>query len=65
MRRTGYRKSGMQFVPSGLPAHADRYFIEEAKRVGARAYVVKTKIDEALINAIGDALESRDSVMVD
>ena len=48
-----------------LSSHADKHFIEEAKKVGARAYVAKTKIGEALIKAIGDAVESGDFVLVD
>ena len=48
-----------------LSSNADKYFIEEAKKVGARAYVAKTKIGEALIKAIGDAVESGDFVLVD
>lgn len=48
-----------------LSSHADKHFIEEAKKVGARAYVAKTKIGEALIKAIGDAVDSGDFVLVD
>jgi DNA-binding NarL/FixJ family response regulator len=48
-----------------LSSHADKHFVEEGKRVGARAYVEKTKIGEALIKAIGDAVESGDFVLVD
>jgi DNA-binding NarL/FixJ family response regulator len=47
-----------------LSSHADRVFIEEAKRVGAQAYVAKTKIGEALIKAIADAVASGDFVLV-
>ena len=48
-----------------LSSHADKHFIEEAKKVGARAYVAKTKIGEALIKAIADAVDSGDFVLVD
>ena len=48
-----------------LSSHADKHFIEEAKRVGARAYVAKTKIGEVLIKAIADAVDSGDFVIVD
>ena len=48
-----------------LSSHADKHFIEEAKRVGARAYVAKTKIGEVLIKAIADAVDSEDFVLVD
>lgn len=47
-----------------LSSHADQQFIEEAKRVGARAYVAKTKIGDALIEAIADSVESRDFILV-
>ena len=48
-----------------LSSHADKHFIAEAMKVGARAYVAKTKIGEALIKAIADAVESGDFVLVD
>jgi len=48
-----------------LSSHADKHFIAEAKKVGARAYVAKTRIGEALIKAIADAVESGDFVLVD
>jgi two-component system, NarL family, response regulator NreC len=41
-----------------LSTHADEHFVEEAKKAGARAYVAKTKIGEALIKAITDAVDS-------
>ena len=47
-----------------LSSHANEQFIEEAKRVGARAYVTKTKIGEALIKAIAEAVDSEDFVLV-
>ena len=47
-----------------LSSHADQQFIEEARRMGARAYVAKTKIGDALIRAIGDAVDSGDFVLV-
>ena len=48
-----------------LSSHADKHFIEEAKRVGAQAYVAKTKIGEVLIKAIADAVDSGDFVFFD
>ena len=47
-----------------LSSHADKQFIEEAKRVGAQAYVSKTQIGEALIKAITEAVGSRDFILV-
>jgi DNA-binding NarL/FixJ family response regulator len=48
-----------------LSTHADKHFIDEAKKAGARAYVAKTRIGEALIKAISDAVESEDFVLVE
>jgi DNA-binding NarL/FixJ family response regulator len=47
-----------------LSSHADKQFIEEAKRAGAQAYVAKTQIGEALIKAIVGAVDSGDFVLV-
>ena len=47
-----------------LSSHADKRFIEEAKRVGADAYVAKTQIGNALIKAIANAVDSGDFVLV-
>jgi DNA-binding NarL/FixJ family response regulator len=41
-----------------LSSEADKHFIEEAKKVGARGYVHKMKAEEALISAIDSALVS-------
>jgi two-component system nitrate/nitrite response regulator NarL len=35
-----------------LSTHADERLIEEARRIGARAYVAKTRAGEALVKAI-------------
>jgi two-component system, NarL family, nitrate/nitrite response regulator NarL len=35
-----------------LSSNADKHFVEEAKKIGARAYVAKTKAAEALVKAI-------------
>lgn len=35
-----------------LSSNADKHFAEEAKKIGARAYVAKTKAAEALVIAI-------------
>lgn len=47
-----------------LSSNADKHFVEEAKKAGARAYVAKTQIGEALIRAIGEAVESGDFVLL-
>lgn len=48
-----------------LSANTDQQFIEEAKRIGARAYVAKSKAGDALIKAIEAALEADDFVLVE
>jgi len=35
-----------------LSSSADRRFVEEAKKIGVRAYVAKTKAGEALVKAV-------------
>ncbi len=48
-----------------LSSAADQHLIEEAKKIGARAYVAKTRASDALIKAIEDAVEGDDFVLVD
>jgi two-component system nitrate/nitrite response regulator NarL len=48
-----------------LSTHADERLIEEAKRIGARAFVAKTRAGEALIKAIEAAIEGGDFVLMD
>ncbi len=48
-----------------LSSHADKYFIEQARRSGARAYVAKTKAAQALVSAIEAAVVEGEFVLVD
>ena len=48
-----------------LSSSVDQRFIEEAKKIGARAYVAKTKADEALVKAIKAAVTGGDFVLLD
>lgn len=48
-----------------LSSSADQRFVDEARKVGARAYVAKTKAGEALINAIEAAVKGSDFVLLD
>jgi DNA-binding NarL/FixJ family response regulator len=32
-----------------LSTHADKHFVEQAKKIGARAYVAKSRVGEALV----------------
>ncbi len=48
-----------------LSSHADQLFIEEAKKLGVRAYVAKSKAAEALVRAVEAAIQSEDFVLID
>jgi DNA-binding NarL/FixJ family response regulator len=48
-----------------LSLNADRHLVEEAKKIGARAYVAKTKAGEALVKAVEAAVIGGDFVLVD
>lgn len=47
-----------------LSLNADRHLVEEAKKIGARAYVAKTKAGAALVKAVEDAVIGEDFVLV-
>jgi DNA-binding NarL/FixJ family response regulator len=48
-----------------LSSSVDQRFVEEAKRIGARAYVAKTKAGEALVKAIEAAVTDGDFVLLE
>jgi two-component system response regulator NreC len=48
-----------------LSSNADRHFIEEAKKIGARAYVAKSKAAEALVTAIEGAITDGEFIVID
>jgi two-component system response regulator NreC len=48
-----------------LSSNADKHFVEEAKKIGARAYVAKSKAAEALITAIERAITDGEFVLID
>ena len=48
-----------------LSSNADRQFLEVAKKIGASAYVTKTKTREALVKAVEAAVSGDDFVLVD
>jgi DNA-binding NarL/FixJ family response regulator len=48
-----------------LSTHADKHFIEEAKKIGVRVYISKTKAGEALIDAVQAAVQGKDFVVMD
>jgi DNA-binding NarL/FixJ family response regulator len=48
-----------------LSLNTDQLFIEEAKKIGARAYVAKSEAGKALVKAIEVALKGDDFVLVE
>lgn len=48
-----------------LSSSADQRFIEEAQKIGVRAYVAKTKAGEALVKAIEAAVIGEDFVLME
>ena len=48
-----------------LSLNADKHFIQEAKKIGARAYVAKSKAAEALVTAIERAITEGEFVVID
>jgi DNA-binding NarL/FixJ family response regulator len=47
-----------------LSSNADQRFVEEAKKLGVRAFVAKTKAGEALVKAIEAAVRGEDFVVL-
>jgi two-component system response regulator NreC len=48
-----------------LSSHADKRFIAEAKKIGARAYVPKSKIGQALVEALEAAVRGDDFIVLE
>ena len=48
-----------------LSTHADERLIDEAKRIGARAYIAKSKVGEALVKAVESAIAGGDFILID
>ncbi len=48
-----------------LSSHADKHFVAEAKQIGVRAYVPKSKIGEGLIKALEAAIKGNDFVVLE
>jgi two-component system, NarL family, nitrate/nitrite response regulator NarL len=48
-----------------LSSNADKRFVAEAKKIGVRAYVAKTKAGEALVNAVEAAVMGEDFFLVE
>lgn len=45
-----------------LSNYPDKSFVEEAKRIGIRGYISKTRAGEALVNAIDAIVKSQDFI---
>jgi two-component system nitrate/nitrite response regulator NarL len=48
-----------------LSSNADKHYVDEAKKIGAHAYVAKTKAAEALVAAIETAIVGGEFVLID
>lgn len=48
-----------------LSTHADKHFVAEARKMGVRAYLHKSKIGEALIDALEAAVNGEDFVLME
>jgi DNA-binding NarL/FixJ family response regulator len=48
-----------------LSSHADKCFVAEAKKAGARAYVPKSKIGQALVEALEAAVKGDDFIVLE
>ncbi len=48
-----------------LSTHVDRLFVDEARKIGIRAYVGKSKVRDALVRAIEAAIEGDDFIVLD
>jgi two-component system nitrate/nitrite response regulator NarL len=59
------RKSVPESAIVILSQNSDERFVEEARRIGVRAYVSKTKAGEALVKAVEAALLGEDFVLVE
>lgn len=47
-----------------LSSNADQHFIEEAKKVGARAYIAKSELGEGLVKAVEAAIAGEEDFIV-
>jgi len=48
-----------------LSSHADVHFVAEAKKIGVRAYVSKSKIGQALVDAVEAAVAGHDFIVLE
>jgi DNA-binding NarL/FixJ family response regulator len=48
-----------------LSSQANQRFVEEARKIGVRSYVAKSKAAEALVKAIEAAINSKDFILIE
>lgn len=48
-----------------LSTHADKHFVNEAKKIGVKVYISKSKIGEALVRAVEAAVEGEDFIVLE
>lgn len=48
-----------------LSSHADKHFVAEAKRIGVRVYVPKSKMAEALVKALEAAVNGDELILLE
>jgi two-component system response regulator DegU len=48
-----------------LSSHADKHFVAEARKIGVRAYVSKSQIGRALVDALEAAVKGDDFVVLE
>jgi DNA-binding NarL/FixJ family response regulator len=59
--KTTLPKSAIVF----LSQNADKYFVEEAKKIGVQAYVPKSKAGGALVEAVEAAMKGKDFLIIE
>jgi DNA-binding NarL/FixJ family response regulator len=48
-----------------LSTHADKHFIDEAKKIGVRVYISKTQVSDLLVQAVEAAVKGEDFVVME
>jgi DNA-binding NarL/FixJ family response regulator len=48
-----------------LSTHADKHFIDEAKKLGVRVYISKTKVSDSLVLAVEAAVKGEDFIVME
>ena len=48
-----------------LSTHADKHFVEVAKKIGVRVYISKTQVGDLLVKAVEAAVKGEDFIVMD